>query len=50
MGGKIAIPFDSFYHASKFALEDLSESLQYVIEPFGVKVVLIGPRAVKSVF
>ncbi len=50
MGGKIAIPFDSFYHASKFALEGLSESLQYEIEPFGVKVVLIEPGAVKSDF
>ncbi len=36
MGGRVAIPFDSFYHASKFAIEGLSESLQYEIEPFGV--------------
>jgi NAD(P)-dependent dehydrogenase (short-subunit alcohol dehydrogenase family) len=50
MGGRIAIPFDSFYHASKFALEGLSESLQYEIEPFGVKVVLIEHGAVKSDF
>ena len=50
MGGRVAIPFDSFYHASKFALEGLSESLQYEVEPFGVKVVLIEPGAVKSDF
>jgi NAD(P)-dependent dehydrogenase (short-subunit alcohol dehydrogenase family) len=50
MGGRIAIPFDSFYHASKFALEGLSESLQYEMEPFGVKVILIEPGAVKSDF
>jgi NAD(P)-dependent dehydrogenase (short-subunit alcohol dehydrogenase family) len=50
MGGRVAIPFDSLYHASKFALEGLSESLQYEIEPFGVKVVLIEPGAVKSDF
>jgi NAD(P)-dependent dehydrogenase (short-subunit alcohol dehydrogenase family) len=50
IGGRVAIPFDSFYHASKFALEGLSESLQYEIEPFGVKVVLIEPGAVKSDF
>ena len=50
MGGRVAIPFDSFYHASKFALEGLSESLRYEIEPFGVKVVLIEPGAVKSDF
>jgi short-subunit dehydrogenase len=50
IGGRVVIPFDSFYHASKFALEGLSESLQYEIEPFGVKVVLIEPGAVKSDF
>jgi NAD(P)-dependent dehydrogenase (short-subunit alcohol dehydrogenase family) len=50
MGGRIAIPFDSFYHASKFALEGLSESLQYEMEPFGLKVILIEPGAVKSDF
>src|SRR6266498_5826367 len=50
MGGRVAIPFDSFYHASKFALEGLSESLRYEIEPFGVKIVLIEPGAVKSDF
>jgi short-subunit dehydrogenase len=50
MGGRIAIPFDSFYHASKFALEGLSESLQYEMEPFGVKVILIESGAVKSDF
>jgi short-subunit dehydrogenase len=50
MGGRIAIPFDSFYHASKFALEGLSESLQYEMEPFGVSVILIEPGAVKSDF
>jgi NAD(P)-dependent dehydrogenase (short-subunit alcohol dehydrogenase family) len=50
MAGRIAFPFDSFYHASKFAVEGLSESLQYEVEPFGVKVILIEPGAVKSDF
>ena len=50
MGGRVAIPFDSYYHASKFAVEGLSESLRYEIEPFGVKIVLIEPGAVKSDF
>ena len=50
MGGRIAIPFDSFYHASKFAVEGLSESLQYEAEPFGIRVVLIEPGAIKSDF
>lgn len=50
MGGRIAIPFDSFYHASKFAVEGLSESLQYEAEPFGIRVVLIEHGAIKSDF
>ena len=50
MGGRIAIPLDSIYHATKFALEGLSESIQYELEPFGIKVILIEPGAVGSNF
>src|ERR687892_2484798 len=50
MGGRISIPLSSSYHGSKFALEGLSESIQYELEPFGVKVILIEPGAVGSNF
>ena len=50
MGGRIGIPLDSIYHASKFALEGLSESVQYEVEPFGIKIILIEPGAVGSNF
>ncbi|MFL6380307.1 MAG: SDR family oxidoreductase [Nitrososphaeraceae archaeon] len=50
MGGRIAIPLDSIYHATKFALEGLSESIQYELEPFGIKVILVEPGAVGSNF
>jgi len=50
MGGKIAIPLDSAYHGTKFALEGLSESLQYEVEQFGIKIILIEPGAIKSNF
>ena len=50
MGGKIAIPLDSIYHATKFALEGLSESIQYELESFGIKIILIEPGAVGSNF
>jgi short-subunit dehydrogenase len=50
MGGRIAIPLDSIYHASKFALEGLSESVQYELEPFGIKIKLIEPGAIGSNF
>ena len=50
MGGRIAIPLDSIYHATKFALEGLSESIQYELGPFGIKVILIEPGAVGTNF
>jgi short-subunit dehydrogenase len=50
MGGRIGIPLSSSYHGSKFALEGLSESIQYELEPFGIKVILIEPGAVGSNF
>ena len=37
MGGRIAVPLDSMYHGTKFALEGVSECLQYELEPFGIK-------------
>ncbi len=43
IGGLIAIPFQGFYSASKFALEGLSESLRIEVRPFGIHVVLIEP-------
>ena len=50
MGGRIAIPFHSTYHGTKFALESLSKSVQYELEPFGIKIILIEPGAVGSNF
>ena len=50
MGGRISVPLSSSYHGSKFALEGLSESIQYELDPFGVKVILIEPGAVGSNF
>ena len=50
MDGRIAIPLDSIYHGTKFALEGISESIQYELEPFGIKIVLIEPGAVGSNF
>ena len=50
MGGRIAVPLDSMYHGTKFALEGVSESLQYELEPFGIKIILIEPGAVGSNF
>jgi short-subunit dehydrogenase len=43
IGGLIAIPYQGFYSASKFALEGLSESLRLEVRSFGIHVVLIEP-------
>ena len=48
LGGRIALPLNSPYHATKFALEGLSESIQYELEPFGIKVIVVEPGGVRS--
>jgi short-subunit dehydrogenase len=50
MADRIAVPLDSIYHGTKFALEGLSESIQYELEPFGIKIILIEPKAIGSNF
>jgi NAD(P)-dependent dehydrogenase (short-subunit alcohol dehydrogenase family) len=50
MGGRISVPLSSFYHGTKFALEGLSESIQYELGLFGIKIILIEPGAVGSNF
>lgn len=50
VGGRIAIPLNTAYISSKFALEGLSESMRYELEQFGIDVILIEPGVVKSNF
>ncbi|QIP17679.1 SDR family NAD(P)-dependent oxidoreductase [Spirosoma aureum] len=48
VGGKMATPLGGWYHASKFALEGLSDSLRNEVKPFGIDVIVIEPGGVKS--
>jgi NAD(P)-dependent dehydrogenase (short-subunit alcohol dehydrogenase family) len=48
IGGKIHEPLGAWYHATKFALEGLSDCLRMELEPFGVNVVVIQPGAIKT--
>jgi NAD(P)-dependent dehydrogenase (short-subunit alcohol dehydrogenase family) len=43
IGGVTAFPRLSIYHASKWALEGLSDSLAQEVAPFGIRVTLIEP-------
>ncbi len=48
IGGKIYGPFGSWYHATKFALEGLSDALRVEIAPFGIRVVVVEPGAIRT--
>lgn len=43
IGGVIAVPFQGFYSASKFAVEGYSEALANEVRPFGIQVCLVEP-------
>jgi NAD(P)-dependent dehydrogenase (short-subunit alcohol dehydrogenase family) len=48
IGGRIASPMAGAYHASKFGLVGLTDSLRSELAPFGIGVVLIEPGAVAT--
>jgi NAD(P)-dependent dehydrogenase (short-subunit alcohol dehydrogenase family) len=48
IGGKFGEPFGCWYHATKFAVEGLSDSLRMELHPFGIDVVVIQPGATHS--
>ena len=48
VGGLFALPYNSAYAASKFALEGYSEALRHELMPFGVFVSLIEPAGVRT--
>lgn len=48
MGGRIWMPIGGWYHATKHAVEVLSDALRMETEPFGIRVVLVQPGAIES--
>jgi len=48
MGGRITLPGGAFYHASKYAVEAVSDALRMEVAQFGIDVVLIEPGPVKT--
>jgi NAD(P)-dependent dehydrogenase (short-subunit alcohol dehydrogenase family) len=50
ISGQIGFPASSLYVSTKFALEGLSESFAYEVEPYGISVVLIEPGVINTNF
>lgn len=48
IGGRMATPMGGWYHATKFALEGLSDTLRAEVKPFGISVTVIQPGNVTS--
>jgi NAD(P)-dependent dehydrogenase (short-subunit alcohol dehydrogenase family) len=50
MGGILTFPGGGFYHASKHALESLSDALRFEVRPFGIDVSVVEPGIIKTAF
>ena len=50
MGGKITFPLYSIYHATKFAVEGFTESLQYELSLFNIRLRLVEPGPIVTDF
>lgn len=50
MGGRVAFPVTTLYHATKFALEGFTESLMYELMPFNIVLKLVEPGVTASNF
>jgi NADP-dependent 3-hydroxy acid dehydrogenase YdfG len=50
MGGKLVFPGGGIYHATKYAVEALSDALRFEVRGFGVDVILVEPGLIKTGF
>lgn len=48
IGGSVAFPALSYYHATKYAVNGFSESLQKEVAPLGIKVVIVQPSGFRT--
>jgi NAD(P)-dependent dehydrogenase (short-subunit alcohol dehydrogenase family) len=48
LGGRVAFPFAGPYHATKFALEGISDSMRLELRPQGVGVAIVEPGAIST--
>ena len=50
MGGRFTFPMGGYYHATKYAVEALTDALRMEVRPFGVSVSLVEPGVTRSSF
>lgn len=50
MGGRLTLPGGGFYHATKYAVEALSDALRFEMRGFGIDVIVIEPGPIKTRF
>jgi NAD(P)-dependent dehydrogenase (short-subunit alcohol dehydrogenase family) len=50
MGGRLTFPGGGAYHATKHAVEALSDALRFEVRGFGVEVVVVEPGLIKTRF
>ena len=50
IGGLVAFPLFSVYHATKWALEGWSESMAFELNPFGIGIKTVSPGSTKTDF
>ncbi|WP_321386658.1 SDR family oxidoreductase [uncultured Enterococcus sp.] len=50
IAGRTSLPLQSVYHATKWGIEGLAESLQYELSPFNIKMKLIEPGVIQTDF
>lgn len=50
VGGRMTFPLYSLYHSTKWAVEGFSESLQYEVDQFNIRVKIIEPGPIKTDF
>lgn len=49
-GGKFTFPGGGFYHATKHAVESISDALRFEVRSFGVDVIIVEPGLIRTEF
>ena len=48
VAGKAVLYYGGWYHVSKYSVEALSDAMRMELKPFGIKVIMIEPGAIKT--